>query len=135
MDLGQGPSAFWAFRRGRSGAGLTTLMLLRWILALTNGSKVGIHLSDISGAFDKVSSDRLLEKLKAKGINAQICNVLSSWLRPRTAYVIIGGSRSSVLQLKNMVYQGTVLGPALWNTFYEDARYALIYMNSWRIVN
>ena len=27
--------------------------------------------------------------------------------------------------MENMVYQGTVWGPALWNIFYEDARKAI----------
>ena len=30
------------------------------------------------------------------------------------------GALSEAMRLVNMVFQGTVLGPALWNTFFED---------------
>ena len=37
----------------------------------------------------------------------------------------IEGSFSEEFKLQNMVYQGTVLGPSLWNAFFEDARNAI----------
>ena len=37
-----------------------------------------------------------------------------------------GGQRGDPIQLKNMIYQGIVWGPWLWNLFYEDARLALL---------
>ena len=50
---------------------------------------------------------------------------MSSWLRQRSAKVVVGGSFSIGMVLKDMVYQGTVWGPTLWNTFFEDARAAV----------
>ena len=41
------------------------------------------------------------------------------------AIVVCGSQRGDQIQLKNMIYQGTVWGPWLWNLFYEDARLAL----------
>ena len=55
-------------------------------------------------------------------------DVITSWLRERSAYVVVGGERSAQINLKNMVYQGTVFEPPLWNVFYEDARLAI---NEW----
>ena len=37
----------------------------------------------------------------------------------------IGGATSKVMALRDMVYQGTVTGPMLWNLFFEDARRAI----------
>ena len=37
----------------------------------------------------------------------------------------MGGAQSAEMLLKNMVYQGTVLGTILWNQFFEDARFAI----------
>jgi hypothetical protein len=54
--------------------------------------------------------------------------VIASWLRQRSAHVIVGGEKSRKIELRNMVFQGTVLGPPLWNLFYEDARQAV---NEW----
>ena len=81
--------------------------------------------SDVSSAFDKVQRQRLEEKLKAKGFHPTIVGVLSSWLRDRPAHVVVGGKLSGVQQVKNMVYQGTALGPGLWNIMYEDVRRAV----------
>jgi hypothetical protein len=39
---------------------------------------------------------------------------------------LVGGQKSSGFTLKDMVYQGTVWGPTLWNIFYEDARRAIL---------
>merc|ERR1739847_43213 len=33
------------------------------------------------------------------------------------------GASSEKAVLRNMVYQGTVLGPPLWNSFFADARF------------
>ena len=60
-----------------------------------------------------------------KGVHAQLVKLIESWLRKRTAKVIVGGEASDVFTLFNMIYQGTVLGPPLWNAFFEDARLAI----------
>lgn len=36
--------------------------------------------------------------------------------------MVVGGESSEEFVLSNMVFQGTVWGPPLWNIFYEDAR-------------
>ena len=51
--------------------------------------------------------------------------MLASWLRQRFAEVVVGGASSVMMALMNMVYQGTVTGPILWNVFFEDARHAI----------
>jgi hypothetical protein len=84
-----------------------------------------VYCSDVAGAFDRVSTTRLLTKLRAKKLRPEILEVLKSWLRQRSAQVVVGGSQSDRFDMSNMVYQGTVLGPILWNVFYEDARKAI----------
>ena len=55
---------------------------------------------------------------------------LRSWLsllagsRTLVPQVVMGGARSPEEKLADSVFQGTVLGPVLWNLFYEDARQA-----------
>ena len=57
-------SSQWAFQKERSCRDLVALATLNWILQLHAGSKVGVFLSDISGAFDRVECKLLLEKWK-----------------------------------------------------------------------
>ena len=93
--------------------------------ALVVGRKIGVYCSDVSGAFDRVRLERLVAKLRKKGIHPQIVEVLASWLEQRFAQVVLGGTSSIMMVLINMVYQGTVTGPILWNVFFEDARHAI----------
>ena len=44
--------AQWAFRKKASSRDLVTILIAKWVLAICEGSKIGIYLSDISGAFD-----------------------------------------------------------------------------------
>ena len=69
--------------------------------------------------------ERLVNKLRRKEIHPQIVAVLASWLQQRFAEVVVGGASSRMMTLMNMVYQGTVSGPLLWNLFFEDARHAI----------
>ena len=52
-----------------------------------------------------------------------------SWLEDSVSQVVVGGARSPEEQLADSVFQGTVLGPVLWNLFYEDARQAANNLN------
>jgi hypothetical protein len=51
--------------------------------------------------------------------------LIGSWLERRDASVVVGGAKSSPFCIEDMVYQGTVLGPQLWNIFFEDAARAI----------
>ena len=110
----------FAFQRGLSCADLVITLICSWLLALQEGKRVGVYLSDISGAFDKVDTDFLLAKLEATGLNNDFVEFLRSYLSPRDAKVIVNGYESDLMTLANMIFQGTVLGPKLWNVFFKD---------------
>ena len=76
-----------------------------------------MYASDVLGAFDKVDAELLMHKFESFTLDAIVLAVLRSWLRDRSAFVIVNGKRSKRIQLRNMVYQGTVWGPILWNAF------------------
>ena len=101
--------------------------MLLCVEALAAGKKVAVYCSDVSGAFDRVSTERLVAKLQNKRIHPSIIAVITSWLR-RTSRVVVAVAFSDEMALKNMVFQGTVKGPMLWNLFFEDARHAI---NEW----
>ena len=47
-------------------------------------------------------------------------NFLDSYLQPRRAQVMVEGAASDDFEIANTVFQGTVLGPILWNLFFAD---------------
>jgi hypothetical protein len=119
-----GPNQF-AYTVGRGARDALALLMLTWIQALGARRKIAVYCSDVSGAFDRVQAERLAAKLKQKGLHPQIVAVLISWLQQRMAHVVVAGASSLEMILKNMVFQGTVTGPDLWNLFFEDARQAI----------
>ena len=100
-------------------------LVLTWISLFGNKRKIAFYCSDVSGAFDKVNSRRLLRKLRARGVPTEILLFIQSWLYERKARVAVGGQFSRDMNICNMVYQGTVLGPPLWNVYYADAALAV----------
>jgi Ni2+-binding GTPase involved in maturation of urease and hydrogenase len=68
---------------------------------------------------------RLVAKLTQKGVHPKLVAVLTSWLQQRSAQIVVGGTFSDEMTLFDMVFQGTVSGPMLWNLFFEDARHAI----------
>ena len=125
--LSFGPNQF-AYTKGRGARDVLALVTLIWIRALARGEKIGVYCSDVAGAFDRVEAERLIAKLRAKKLHPDIVAVMASWLRQRSAHIIVGGKQSEEMTLQNMVFQGTVIGPDLWNCFFEDARHAI---NEW----
>ena len=103
----------WAFRKGHSCRDLVALATMTWILDLHAGRKIGVYLSDISGAFDRVSAELLFKKLRAAGLNDAAVQFLESYLEGRTSKVIVGNASSRDFPLDDIVFQGTVLGPPL----------------------
>ena len=110
----------WPFKPGLSARDLTTAVMLKWILAICKGFKIGAYLGDISGAFDRVFKDYIMAKLQAAGVGTIFLNFLDSYLSPRIGQVAVEGELSDDLQIANSVFQGTFLGPDLWNLFFED---------------
>ena len=118
-----GESQF-AFQAGRSCNDLVAALVCSWIETLDQRKKVGLYLSDISGVFDKVETRRLMAKLRATGLNDTLLTFLEDYLSARSAFVLVGGKKSAEFKLENTVFQGTVLGPSLWNAFFKDVRSA-----------
>ena len=111
----------FAYKLERGARDALAFLTLTWLNGFCRKVKFVLYCSDVSGAFDRVRLERLLAKLRAKGVPERWVQLFASWLRARTARVAVNGKFSEVLVLTNMVFQGTVWGPTLWNVFYEDA--------------
>ena len=84
-----------------------------WIKAICSGKKVGLYLSDISRAFDRVFKNFMLAKLHSVGVPDIYLDFLSSYLEPRIGHVAVENVLSDVFTLADSVFQGPVLGPTL----------------------
>jgi len=110
----------WAFRKRSSSRDLSLVCVSSWILCCCRGFKVALYFGDIKAAFDRVYKDYLLAKLHSIGVADTFIDFLNSYLEPRIGRVAVEGVLSDVFELADMVFQGTVLGPSLWNVFFHD---------------
>ncbi len=115
----------FAYSTGRGHQDALALSVLTWLQSLEGGQMVALYCSDVSGAFDRVCEERLGGKLERSGLHPRILKLLKSWLEPRSSAVVLDGCSSAPQVLQNSVYQGTVLGPPLWNVHYADSKLAV----------
>ena len=112
-----------AFQPGCGCRNLVRMKFAKWIRDINSGKRIGLFLSDINGAFDRgecLDSSILALKCAKVGFGETVCKFIGAWLVPRKAHVIVQGQWSEQALIENQVYQGTVLGPALWNLLFSD---------------
>ena len=75
---------------------------------------------DISKAFDKVSHEGLIFKLKTYGVECNFQKLLENYLTDRQQRVILNCRTSSWQNIFEGVLQGSVLGPLLFLIYIND---------------
>ena len=75
---------------------------------------------DLSKAFDTLSHDILLHKLKYYGFSGIELKLLTNYLRHRTQYVVYNNYHSENVDIATGVPQGSILGPLLFSICIND---------------
>jgi ribonucleases P/MRP protein subunit RPP40 len=87
---------------------------------IDKGKAADIFYLDFAKAFDKVPRERLIIKLRAKGIEGKILRWIHNWLSNRTQRVVVNGEESEESDRESGVPQGTLLGPPLFTVYIDD---------------
>ena len=91
--------------------------ITKWI---DEGSPVEIIYLDFQKAFDKVSHQRLLLKLKAHGIGDGLIDWIEQWLTDRRQRDVVDGEISNWKSVFIGIPQGSVLGPLVFLIHIND---------------
>ena len=88
--------------------------------AIDTGHVVALVTKDLEKAFDMLSHDILIRKLKYYGFSDRVVKWFSDYFHLRRQVTIVNGNESTPSYVKHGVPQGSILGPLLFILYLND---------------
>ena len=110
----------FGFRSKRSCETQLLTIMEHWSRLIEDGTCIDVIYLDFQKAFDKVPHKRLMNKLKAYGIQGNVYTWIQNFLSNRKQRVSVRGSYSDWTNVLSGVPQGSILGPTLFIIYVND---------------
>jgi hypothetical protein len=115
------PANHFGARKQRSAEQALLLLQERIYSAWRSKKMVSLVSFDVKGAYNGVYKDRLLQRLRARGIPSDLVNWIGAFCSERTATIVVDGQVSAVRDLEQAgLPQGSPLSPILFLFFNAD---------------
>ena len=100
-----------------------TRLIYSWLKDIDNGNIIGTVYLDLRKAFDLVNHELLLYKMKLYNFSENTRLFFKSYLTNRTPLVQVVNTKSTIMEIKSGVPQGSILGPILFIMCINDMVY------------
>ena len=115
-----------AYRESYNTQHVLIRLIEEWRKILDNNYFIGAVLMDLSKAFDCIPHDLIIAKLAAYGFDKNMICYIYSYLKSRKQCVSVNNIKSTFEEIISGVPQGSIVGPILFNIFFNDFFYFIL---------
>ena len=83
-------------------------------------------------AHSTVKRERLLAKLRAKGVPEKFVSIFNAWLQDRKGNVVVGGQQSDPMRLRDMITKGQFGGHGFETFLMKMIGWLCMLRHSWK---